>query len=176
MKEPLLLWGGVDIDSSLYEEPRHPKTQIPNRERDLEELDKIKTAVRLKVPIVGICRGAQLLCVYHGGRLYQHTKPHKQNHAIETKDGRIFNSVTSDHHQIMIPSEKGEVVGWNPSMVEVFRPDMTSYYIPHSPEIVWFEETKSIAIQPHPEWERGKTPFVQWINKFLYEKGIKYEF
>lgn len=176
MKEPLLLWGGVDIDSSLYEEPRHPKTQIPNRERDFEELDKIKTAVRLKVPIVGICRGAQLLCVYHGGRLHQHTEPILQNHAIETKEGLLFRNVASDHHQIMIPPEGGETIAWNPFDVKIFQPDMTFYPLSPTPEIVWFEETKSLAIQPHPEWEQEKTPFVHWINKFLYEKGIKYEF
>ena len=74
MKEPLRLWGGVDIDSSLYGEPRHPKTQIPDKKRDREELEKIKTAIRLKVPIIGVCRGAQLLCVYHGGKLHHNER------------------------------------------------------------------------------------------------------
>ncbi len=68
----LLLTGGVDIDPALYGQRRHPATQRPNKERDRHELSLLREAIRKGVPILGICRGHQLINVALGGSLLQH--------------------------------------------------------------------------------------------------------
>ena len=65
----LILHGGGDISPSLYKKKRSPRSggcQIPTQ-RDQQEWDLITRAVELNIPIVGICRGAQMLCAFDGG-------------------------------------------------------------------------------------------------------------
>ena len=68
-KHILILHGGADISPSLYGEPVSKLgggCTTPSH-RDQQEWDFIKVAVELGIPIVGICRGAQMLCAYDGG-------------------------------------------------------------------------------------------------------------
>ena len=67
----LILSGGPDLDSTLYGEPRHPLADQPQRDRDRWELELLAAAKHLGVPVLGICRGMQLLNVAHGGGLVQ---------------------------------------------------------------------------------------------------------
>lgn len=63
--------GGQDVNPKLWnDEPLNHITQI-NNERDSFELELFKLATELKKPILGICRGAQLMNVFFGGSLYQ---------------------------------------------------------------------------------------------------------
>jgi len=68
----LLITGGVDVDPSLYGERPHPRTQRPNQERDKHELALLREALSRGLPVLGVCRGHQLLNVALGGRLLQH--------------------------------------------------------------------------------------------------------
>ena len=67
----LLLTGGGDIDSARYREERHPKTGNPDRARDAFEMDIVRAALNANLPILGVCRGLQLLNVAAGGTLIQ---------------------------------------------------------------------------------------------------------
>ncbi len=67
----LLLSGGVDIDPSRYGAERDPRTQPPQPERDEGELAVLHAAVEADLPVLGICRGMQLMCVAAGGSLIQ---------------------------------------------------------------------------------------------------------
>lgn len=67
----LLLTGGEDIDPSLYGQPPSPMLHAVSRERDLFELAIFAVARQREVPILGICRGIQLINVGLGGTLYQ---------------------------------------------------------------------------------------------------------
>jgi putative glutamine amidotransferase len=67
----LLLAGGVDVDPSLYGDPPHSRLGRVERDRDDLELAAAREATARGVPILGICRGAQVLGVAFGGRLYQ---------------------------------------------------------------------------------------------------------
>ena len=70
----LILSGGEDVNPELYgEDFVHPKTRF-NRRRDELEVAMIKYAILLGMPILGICRGMQLLAVVNGGTLHQSVK------------------------------------------------------------------------------------------------------
>ena len=67
----LVLTGGNDIDPALYGEEVLNDTVEPAPERDAGEYRLCDLALARKLPILGICRGLQLLNVYFGGTLYQ---------------------------------------------------------------------------------------------------------
>lgn len=67
----LVLTGGEDMDPAWYEAVPHPKTYPPSRERDLFELALFAAARQRDLPILGICRGIQVINVALGGTLWQ---------------------------------------------------------------------------------------------------------
>lgn len=68
----VLLTGGADIDPAHYGAPPHPRTRPGAPERDSFELALARRAVERGMPLLGICRGMQLLNVALGGTLHQH--------------------------------------------------------------------------------------------------------
>ncbi len=64
--------GGADLDPQLYGEQAHPETTGLRPERDAAELPLMRSAVDRDLPLLGICRGMQLLSVVCGGSLAQH--------------------------------------------------------------------------------------------------------
>jgi putative glutamine amidotransferase len=82
----LLLIGGTDVNPKRYGEETRPETDAPDDERDQVELDLIHAALARDLPILAICRGLQILNVYHGGTLNQHLAaikhdPEKDDHS-----------------------------------------------------------------------------------------------
>ncbi len=67
----LLLTGGEDIDPAWYGAHPSPQLYPPSRERDLFELATFAAARERELPVLGICRGIQLVNVGLGGTLYQ---------------------------------------------------------------------------------------------------------
>jgi putative glutamine amidotransferase len=67
----LILTGGEDMDPSLYGAEPSPRLNPPSRERDLFELALFAAARLRELPILGICRGIQVINVAMGGTLYQ---------------------------------------------------------------------------------------------------------
>lgn len=67
----LLLSGGSDLDPNYYGEECAPGLGATNPERDAFEMALLRLALRRRVPILGICRGMQVLNVALGGTLYQ---------------------------------------------------------------------------------------------------------
>lgn len=72
----LVLAGGQDIDPSTYGADAHPLTQAPQPERDQAEIALIDGALARDIPVLGICRGMQVLNVARGGSLLQHLPEH----------------------------------------------------------------------------------------------------
>jgi putative glutamine amidotransferase len=68
----LLLSGGADLDPALYGAERHPDTDQARTDRDTGELLLLRAALDMDLPVLGVCRGLQLLAVAHGGTLHQH--------------------------------------------------------------------------------------------------------
>lgn len=67
----LALTGGEDVDPTLYGAERHPLTQASHAARDATELALARAARDAALPVLGICRGLQLLNVALGGTLTQ---------------------------------------------------------------------------------------------------------
>jgi gamma-glutamyl-gamma-aminobutyrate hydrolase PuuD len=67
----VLFAGGEDVDPGFYGEQRKYESVEVNRARDEFELSLLKRALDRRLPILGICRGIQLLNVGFGGTLYQ---------------------------------------------------------------------------------------------------------
>ena len=68
----LLLAGGPDLDPARYREQPHPQTGAPHTARDDWEFRLLDVALARDLPVLGVCRGMQLLNVARGGALIQH--------------------------------------------------------------------------------------------------------
>lgn len=68
----LMLVGGVDIEAGLYGAARHPEADAPIPLRDAVEIALARAAMDRGLPLLGICRGAQVINVARGGTLTQH--------------------------------------------------------------------------------------------------------
>lgn len=115
----IVFTGGSDVDPELYGQDPHPETFGIHRQRDDAELALLSGALERDMPVLGICRGIQVLNVALGGDLYQHLpevvghEGHKHDPpgeflehevAIEpgTQLGRVLGArtrVMSHHHQ-----------------------------------------------------------------------------
>jgi putative glutamine amidotransferase len=67
----IVLTGGGDVDPAYWGAARHPATQI-DPARDTAELMLTKAALDLDLPMLGVCRGMQVMAVAAGGTLHQH--------------------------------------------------------------------------------------------------------
>jgi|SRR5579875_415083 len=94
----VLLMGGTDVNPKRYGEAARPETDPPDDERDEVELRVIDQAIARDVPMLAICRGLQILNVYHGGTLIQHLSP-AEPHDVETEDkGAPAHEVSIEAH------------------------------------------------------------------------------
>ena len=70
--DALILSGGGDLDPAGYGAAAHPETTRVQPGRDRAELDLLATALAAGVPVLGICRGLQIINIARGGTLEQH--------------------------------------------------------------------------------------------------------
>ncbi|PJK21699.1 gamma-glutamyl-gamma-aminobutyrate hydrolase family protein [Mycolicibacterium goodii] len=89
----LVITGGPDVDPSRYGQQPHPQTNEPARERDEWEFALLTGALARGIPVLGVCRGAQVLNTALGGTLHQHL-PDVIGHTHHQKGNAIFG--TSD--------------------------------------------------------------------------------
>src|SRR5690349_18270782 len=68
----LVLVGGADINPALYGQDPHPEALAFSDVRDRAEMSLLRGALELDMPVLGICRGMQLLNIAAGGDLHQH--------------------------------------------------------------------------------------------------------
>ena len=94
----LLLPGGPDIEPSLYHQKRHPSCGKSDKESDTFQIALYHAAKRKGIPILGICRGCQLVNVAEGGTLFQDYML-RENHHIVHPDLEHFDQVS---HQVTI--------------------------------------------------------------------------
>src|SRR4051812_38291850 len=108
----LVIAGGPDVEPARYGAEPHPRTGPPARARDAWELALIEAALAARVPLLGICRGMQLLNVALGGTLVQHLDGHAETvgvfgeHPVRAVPGTRYaaavpeeTSVPTYHHQ-----------------------------------------------------------------------------
>ena len=173
----LVLWGGADIDPRIYNHPKS-KTCYTSEHRDKVEVALATEAIAMGIPIIGVCRGAQLLCALAGGYLIQDTTGHglHGNHSVTTHDGRSF-FVNSLHHQMMagLESVPNELLAWSTKRLSrhyIYKNDID--YIPSDyfkePELVYFPTIKGIAAQWHPEGMSADCEATKYLLETIEEK------
>ncbi|MGW0562430.1 gamma-glutamyl-gamma-aminobutyrate hydrolase family protein [Streptomyces sp. NPDC003016] len=119
----LVVAGGADVEPVRYGAEPDARTGPPARERDAWELALIEAALASGTPLLGICRGMQLLNVALGGTLVQHLDGHTAGpgvlgeHAVEPVPGTRYASVVPEescvptyHHQAVDRLGDGLVV------------------------------------------------------------------
>jgi putative glutamine amidotransferase len=121
----LLISGGGDVDPARYAEPNHGSHHI-DAERDALEFAAYERATELGLPVLGICRGFQVLNIAHGGKLLQDVDGHKgppegeewvnahesvrpaAGSRLAEATGGVPMTVNSRHHQAVTQDVLGE--------------------------------------------------------------------
>lgn len=85
----LLVSGGADVDPGRYGADAHPRTAQWRPDRDDWELALLDAAAAFDLPLLGVCRGMQLMAVHAGGTLDQHT-PDVVGHEEHSPGGDTF--------------------------------------------------------------------------------------
>ncbi len=87
----LVITGGKDVDPARYGQAAHPKTDEPRHDRDAWEFALLAGALKRSMPVLGICRGAQVLNVALGGTLHQHL-PDVVGHTRHQTGNTVFST------------------------------------------------------------------------------------
>jgi putative glutamine amidotransferase len=131
----LIITGGADVDPSAYGAERDPHTKDTVPDRDAFEIALVRGALDRDLPLLGICRGMQVMNVARGGTLIQHLpssvghEDHRRSlgsfenadHDVRLADGSLaaraagekLHATKSHHHQAVDRIGEGlEVTGW----------------------------------------------------------------
>ncbi len=111
----LLLCGGEDVDPSRYKTKPSPRLEEVNLRRDAWEWLLLDEAVKRRLPVIGICRGCQLINVYFGGTLWQDLPSERPGEVVHRGKGA--------HHdiQIVAGSRLARSLGLNSSRVNTIH-------------------------------------------------------
>ncbi|MFS8203688.1 gamma-glutamyl-gamma-aminobutyrate hydrolase family protein [Streptomyces sp. CWNU-52B] len=111
----LVIAGGPDVDPSRYGAERDPRCGPAARARDGWELALIEAALASGTPLLGICRGMQLLNVALGGTLRQHIDGHVEavgvfgRHGVKPVPGSLYAGVVGE--EVSVPTYHHQAVG-----------------------------------------------------------------
>lgn len=173
----LILSGGYDVYPYHYGEEPHFLLEETNRERDLFEYELLKQAILMNIPILGICRGLQLINTYFGGTLYQDltlsntflkhnqiNNPTSATHSIQIeRNTNLYHIIQEDeyfvnsfHHQVIKKLGEDLIVSARSSDKHIEAIESLRYPI--------------IAVQFHPEMmfkvdEKMNEIFKWFINR-----------
>jgi putative glutamine amidotransferase len=132
--DALLLAGGADLDPASYGAEPHPETAGQRPDRDAFEIALTRGAITRDLPVLGVCRGMQILNVARGGTLHQHVpdlvghEDHRRvpgafgDHDVRLQDGSLAARAAgtlrvptkSHHHQAIDAVGNGlRVTGWS---------------------------------------------------------------
>ena len=164
----LLLSGGADIDPARYHQEPCAELITPEPARDAFEIALLDGAADAGMPVLGICRGIQVLNVHGGGTLHQHVAPHacyhqppnSVSHKVDLAEGSLAASlygpsvlVNSLHHQTL-----DEIAGGY---------DATGLSDDGAIEVIESRRRPWIGVQWHPEMmdSRDRDPVFDWLVK-----------
>jgi putative glutamine amidotransferase len=176
----LLLMGGTDVNPLRYGQQPLKETDKPDDERDEIELQAIEHAIQNDLPVLAICRGLQLLNVYHGGTLTQHLHSlhhhpplerddkSKPVHEVEIERGTVLASAMG-LHSVQVNSRHHQAVAAIGAGLQVSARD------PQDGVIEGFERADKrfvVGVQWHPEDQVARQPeqlrlFQQFVKSLI---------
>ena len=186
--DALVIQGGLDVDPSLYgNETRDEKLGQTNIKTDKFILESIKQARERKIPILGICRGLQILNVYFNGTLHQdlpsnvgkETEIHHQEADELCEPAHNITIIPNTLMASMFPTKtRMEVNSWhhqaikelgNNLAINAKSDDNITEAIQYTGDDEWI-----FAVQFHPEqyMKCGKDDFIQIFIE-LIKQAIK---
>ena len=161
----IVLPGGTDIDPIRYGADPDPELLAPEPERDDLELGLLSAALDSDIPVLGICRGIQILNVFQGGTLHQHVPEHSRfDQPIHTTIHRVSFAEGSTLHELYGPS--AEVNSLHHQTVAGLGRDLTVTAQTDDGTIEGLEMGDSVvAVQWHPEMmpTRATDPIFDWL-------------
>ncbi|HMJ39619.1 MAG TPA: gamma-glutamyl-gamma-aminobutyrate hydrolase family protein [Verrucomicrobiae bacterium] len=169
----LLLPGGWDVDPALYGEKPDPKTGPVDRELDDRELRLFAQARDRGVPVMGICRGQQVINVAMGGSLLQHLEGHEVRsfgrshlaHTIDVDPGSELGRAAGDH-KIRVNSLHHQAIGkLAPGLVPTARDDDGTV------EAIETSDGLIVAVQCHPEELSSDLPWARNLFERFVERA-----
>jgi putative glutamine amidotransferase len=152
----LVLIGGADVSAERYGHEPHLLAQQPRTDRDTTEI-ALATSARDRIPVLGVCRGMQIMAVAAGGSLEQHL-PDRIGHlehspgpasygrrTVEPRPGSKLAEILGDrldvnchHHQGVAEHPSYEVAAWSTDgVIEAIESPDSDFYI----GIQWHPET-----------------------------------
>lgn len=162
----LLLSGGGDIDPARYGADTEPATGRISRDRDEAEAALFSQALSLGLPVLGICRGLQLINVARGGTLHQHlpgvvghdehspTPGRYGTHEVKVAPGSRLAGILgrtdlADHLPVVVPTHHHQAV--DRLGVGLSATAWATDGIVEALELDPAEHTFVLAVQWHPE-------------------------
>jgi putative glutamine amidotransferase len=101
--DALLLVGGPDVEAACYGAEAHPMAEPPVPLRDATEIALVRAARRRGMPLLGICRGMQVMNVAEGGTLLQHLP---ESHGHEEHRRRTGRFAGNEHGVSLDPGSR----------------------------------------------------------------------
>lgn len=173
--------GGSDVNPALYGQKCLPKTSFHNDQDVIEEWH-FHECVKNKVPMFGICRGAQLLHVLNKGTLWQHVNNHAgRDHFIIDIEEDVRVKVTSLHHQMLKANDEVK----DTLTIIAVTEEQTATHFEDEHQVVdveinskdgfaeleieagCYEDTRCFFVQGHPEI--GSKEYRSWTMYKLHE-------
>ncbi len=173
----ILFTGGGDVSLDYFEGEEHPRIGEVDEARDLTEILLMRAAVNDGKPILGICRGAQVMNIALGGTLYTHIYdqlPGALDHAYPGDLRRVLvHSVNVDES-----SRSAEIFGETLLQVNSLHHQGLKDLAPglraagHSPdgltELVELpDHPYAVSVQWHPEWLTDQLPTRRLFKSFV---------
>ncbi len=168
---------GPDVSPFLYGARRRPGT-YSDFTRDMKE-NRFYRDLEPKTPKIGIGRGAQFLNVMAGGTLWQHVTGHTDNHHLMDFFTGESLTVTSKHHQEMVPTSEAHILGMSnvaekkygeagELTFDVIANDSTDAC--NDVEVVYYKAQNSFCFQPRPELGHAMTAeyFLRMAGEFIF--------
>lgn len=177
----ILLSGGQDVDPLIYGQEPHEKLANISPERDAFELLLLRAAVELKKPVMGICRGSQIMNAHFGGTLFQ---DNSMKDGAYIKHSQAANPQQPIHHvTVEADSFLGKAVGQTEFLINSFHHQSIDKVAPGFKVIAMskdgivegIESTTDhfmFAVQWHPEMMSRENTQAQQIFK-AYVNHVK---